>query len=91
MDPGSALEKMDPDPGQFFKIFWIFKHSQRLENLLNFFFSIDQIWVLRAKKFLFQFLDPDTGSQNLADPTDPGLKHLKVQDKKGIGEGGGWF
>jgi len=46
---------------------------------------------LRAKKFLFQFLDPDTGSQNLADPTDPGLKHLKVQDKKGIGEGGADF
>ena len=23
-DPGSALEKMDPDPGQFFKICWIF-------------------------------------------------------------------
>ena len=55
-------------------------------------FLIVQIWVLREKKFLLQFLvdilplgsesvdphifaDPDPGSQNLADPTDPDPKH----------------
>ena len=31
-------------------------------------FSIVQIWVLRVNIF---FADPDSGSQNLADPTDP--------------------
>ena len=49
-----------------------------------------QIWFLGEKKFFFHFLvnilplgsvdphifaDPDPGSQNLADPTDPDPKH----------------
>ena len=42
---------------------------------------IVQTWVLRVKFFIFA--DPDPGSQNLADPTDPdpvprGLRTFKV-------------
>ena len=44
-------------------------------------FSIVQIWVLRVKFYfcsiwlIFCPLDPDPGSQNLADPLDPDPKH----------------
>ena len=48
-------------------------------------FSIVQIWVLRVNFFFFWlifypvdphiFADPDPGSQNSADPTDPDPKH----------------
>ena len=56
-------------------------------------FSIVQIWILRVKFFLqflvdilplgtgsvdpHIFADPDPGSQNLADPTDPDPKHWR--------------
>ena len=41
LDPGSALEKMDPDPGYFFKIYWVFFNKAEFSNyfLLNFFFA----------------------------------------------------
>ena len=52
-------------------------------------FSKVQIWGLGEKRFFLQFLvdilplgsgsvDPDPGSQNLADPTDPDPKHCKI-------------
>ena len=56
--------------------------NSKIGKILYLFFSIVQIWVLKVNIFLKYFLDnlhlesgsvdPDPGSQNLADPTDPG-------------------
>ena len=51
------MEKIDPDPGHFFK------------NLRRYFAP----WILI--RGLYIFADPDSGSQNFADPTDPDPKH----------------
>ena len=63
-------KKIDPDPGNFFKIYWF---------VCFIFFAI---FILQLDETLgsgsvdpYIFADPDPGSQNLADPTDP--KHLK--------------
>ena len=41
-DPGSALEKMDPDSGYFFEIY---KTNSESKKILFFVFSIVKIWV----------------------------------------------
>ena len=66
MDPDQHQNQMDPsnpdpDPGHFFKIYWIF------------FQLLVAPWI-RIRGFHI-FADPDPGSQNLADPTDPDPKH----------------
>ena len=66
---------MDPDPGHFFKIYWIFCFNffadfysktwwtiQKWGNIYNIFFFEVQSWVLGVKKFfllIFYPLDPD--------------------------------
>jgi len=66
-DPGSTLEKMNPDLGHFFKIYWFFVrffftyfHSKTwwpIQKSGISLFSIVQIWGLRVKKsFSLQFL-----------------------------------
>ena len=61
-DPGSELEKMDPDPNP--------------EIFLQFLVDIRPLGSVSVDPHIFA--DPDPGSQNLADPTDPDPKHWYI-------------
>ena len=63
---------MDPDPGSAMEKKWIriqviaeFFNKAEFSNFLSYLFAY----------FMHIFADPDPGSQNLADPTDPNPKH----------------
>ena len=78
-------KKMDPDPGhnRFLQIYWICLTRQNCQNILTvhilvlriktpFFCSFWLIFLpLDPDSWISYFSDPDLGSQNLADPTDP--------------------
>ena len=38
-DPGSPLEKIDPNPGHSFKIYWIFFNKAEFWHFLSYFFA----------------------------------------------------
>ena len=40
LDPVSKLEKMDPDPGNFFNIYWIFFKKQNFQIFLSYLVSL---------------------------------------------------
>ena len=113
LDPHWKKIDPDPDPGHFFKIYWIlfnkffslnfilkldepFRNEEIFIISLSFFSQV-QIWGFGVKKIFFCsfwlifypldpdphiFADPDPGSQNLADKTDPDPKHcLFYRDK----------
>jgi len=86
LDPGHILKFIV----LFFSLIFILKLDEPFRNEEIFIislFSKVQIWVLGVKKFFFSFLllfypldpdifvDTDSGSQYLADPTDPDPKH----------------
>ena len=67
MDPDQHQNQMDPsnpDPGHFFKIYWFFLQ-----------FLVDILPLGSESVDPHIFMDPDSGSQNFADPTDPDPKH----------------
>ena len=56
------MQILDPYPGHFFKIYRIFLTKNNFQIFCFIFFA-------------YFFADPDSESQNLADPTDPDPKH----------------